>query len=342
MGQGDRRCLVRFGRRWGVRKRLPPHYKGREHKKICGSLEEARRYRDWLEQRILYRQPIHEEVSSEPRLSEILETIARGWPKRDARRSYLHFWTVWAGELRPSQVNRIMVQEIIDSLTLEKAAGTVKLMVSILSAAFAWAVENDALPPAKNPFRKKLRMPTPNKRRRAFSLAEARAIMARLGQYAPMMEFTLLTGFRTSEMLSLTWEFVDLAGRYIQLPHTKGQKEHVLPISTRLLVILEAQKALGSLYVFPQEFDGAYRAWPYAAFRNFWRPIFDELDLKECVWHTGRHSAATWAVHRGVPLYTVKGLLNHSSLSQSERYSHHADSDQVEAQDAIAAYLHGE
>lgn len=342
MGEGDKRCLIRADGRWGVRKRLPKGYAQREHKKLVGSLEEARKYRDWIEQRILYRLPLHDGQGEEPALVELLEAVAGMWPKRDPRRSYLDTWKSWAGEMRPSEVTRVMIQQAIDTLAETKSGNTVKLMVSILSATFTYAVEQDVMDAAKNPFRKKFRMPALNKRRRAFSREEVRTIMAALGQYSPMMEFTLLTGFRASEMLGLTWEFVDLVNRYIQLSDTKGGREHVIPISDRLMVILAAQKELGSLYVFPRNTEAGWVAWDYESFYVFWREIFDALNLKDCVWHTGRHTAATWAVASGSSLYTVQGLLNHSSFSQTERYAHHVDTPKREAMDAIAEYLYAE
>jgi integrase len=40
------------------------------------------------------------------------------------------------------------------------------------------------------------------------------------------------------------------------------------------------------------------------------------------VFHTLRHTYASWLVEKGVDLYTVKELLGHSSLTMTERYSH--------------------
>jgi site-specific recombinase XerD len=40
------------------------------------------------------------------------------------------------------------------------------------------------------------------------------------------------------------------------------------------------------------------------------------------VFHTLRHTYASWLVEKGVDLYVVKQLMGHSSLTMTERYSH--------------------
>jgi site-specific recombinase XerD len=40
------------------------------------------------------------------------------------------------------------------------------------------------------------------------------------------------------------------------------------------------------------------------------------------VFHTLRHTFASWLVQRGVPIHVVSNLLGHSSIHVTERYAH--------------------
>ena len=43
---------------------------------------------------------------------------------------------------------------------------------------------------------------------------------------------------------------------------------------------------------------------------------------QKVVFHTLRHTYASWLVERGADLYTVKELMGHKTLAMTERYSH--------------------
>ena len=64
--------------------------------------------------------------------------------------------------------------------------------------------------------------------------------------------FTCLTGLRTSEVLGMRWEEIDLENRLWVCPEgrMKTNVEHRVPLSDEMLAIVEPLKAMSSEYVF--------------------------------------------------------------------------------------------
>jgi integrase len=108
--------------------------------------------------------------------------------------------------------------------------------------------------------RRKLREVGRGKERGQFAAlpyAEAPAFLAALRQRegiaARALEFALLTAARTGEVIGATWDEIDLQAGVWTVPgkRMKGGEQHVVHLGPRALEILQAQAALGSVYVFP-------------------------------------------------------------------------------------------
>ena len=78
-------------------------------------------------------------------------------------------------------------------------------------------------------------------------------------------------------------------------------------------------------FVFPPT-KGQQRAQVSSTFER----VVKELGFNEgiedardkVVFHSLRHTFASWLVQRGVPLYTVAELMGHTTLEMTKRYSH--------------------
>lgn len=137
---------------------------------------------------------------------------------------------------------------------------------------------------------------------------------------AAFVEFSLLTGFRRSELFRLTWEAVDLAQGRVTLQGPKGGKTYTVPISDEALNLLKNLKPTFS-YVFPGK-DGQQRI----DFKGPWQRIRKAAGLPAAFRFQGlRHNFAGALVSNGEDLYTVGKLLGHRNTSTTQRYAHLAD-----------------
>ncbi|MCL4550116.1 MAG: tyrosine-type recombinase/integrase [Bacteroidetes bacterium] len=153
--------------------------------------------------------------------------------------------------------------------------------------------------------------------------------------------FAFYTGMRLDEIVNLRWKNVDLKNRIITVGDesftTKGRNQRYIPISE------EAEKAIENVelrmqnekknnimsintivpaqnFVFCKE-DGTKFTGNYFSRRFKKACIAAGLD-KAIHFHSLRHSFASNLAQKGVPLYTIKELLGHSSVSTTEIYSH--------------------
>ena len=169
-----------------------------------------------------------------------------------------------------------------------------------------------------------------NRRHRFLSREEADQLFAALAfkshQVFEMALMSLHCGLRAGEIFSLTWGDIDLDKGMMVLRDTKSGRNRVAFMTEDVKEML-AKKPRGGNddLVFPGR--GGIRVNVIS--RSFDRAV-RELGLNDgvtdprqkVVFHTLRHTYASWLVESGVDLYTVKTLLGHSTLAMTERYSH--------------------
>ena len=81
------------------------------------------------------------------------------------------------------------------------------------------------------------------------------ALQAQYGTAALAMEFAILTAARTGEVIGATWPEIDLVNKVWIVPEErmKGGREHRVPLSARVIEILEDVKSIrqGGDFIFP-------------------------------------------------------------------------------------------
>jgi integrase len=169
-----------------------------------------------------------------------------------------------------------------------------------------------------------------NKRVRFLSPEEAADLLAYLkrgNQTIHDMAFlSLFSGMRFGEVKSLKWGAVDLDRGFITIFDAKGSKTRTAFMTPEVKEMFSGRKqGEPESLVFPT-FDGREYADTPTTFRDaveamgFNTGISDQR--QRVVYHTLRHSYASWLAEAGTDIYTIGKLLGHSTVQMSARYAH--------------------
>lgn len=136
---------------------------------------------------------------------------------------------------------------------------------------------------------------------------------------------SLKTGMRLNEILSLTWSDLDLSARVIHVRFSK-KKVRMTPMPLSIKSLFEDMPAgLPSALVFPST-TGEKSEQVSMSFKRAVEELEFNTGIKDArqkvVFHTLRHTFASWLAMDGVPLYTISELMGHSTMEMTKRYAH--------------------
>ena len=143
----------------------------------------------------------------------------------------------------------------------------------------------------------------------------------------------ILTGCRSSEILTLHWQHVDFERRCLNLPDSKtGRKTIVLNVGA-LQVLASLEQIDGNPHVVPGSRPGSH----YSSLQRLWNRICQEAELEGVRIHDLRHTFASFGVNTGHDLTVIGKLLGHSKILTTQRYAHLADDPVRQATERIGA-----
>jgi integrase len=121
--------------------------------------------------------------------------------------------------------------------------------------------------------------------------------------------------------LNIQKQDIDVNKRVLVIPKTKNKTSLVLPLVGEAYELVKdlCSKNTGTTYVFPGH-EKRNGGW------NHYASAFDyavkRAGISDCSFHTLRHTAASYMIQAGVPLYTVGMILNHKTIAMTARYAH--------------------
>jgi len=218
-----------------------------------------------------------------------------------------------------------------------RAPGTVRRELSVLQAAINLAQRNGKL--TRSVAVQLPKSPEPRDRwltrqEAARLLRASRTKQARL--YMPLFILLgLYTGRRKQTILSLRWPQVDLDAGLIdfEIPGRERTKKRrgKVPIPTKLLLHLRRARRRGCDLGYVLHINGK----PIGNIKKGFEAACKRAGLERVSPHTLRHTAATWIVQAGVPLWQTAGYLAMRQETLERTYGHHHPDYMREAAEAI-------
>lgn len=209
------------------------------------------------------------------------------------------------------------------------SGSTVNRELNIISAMLNWA-RRELMIAVENPVSAIKRPANGKARERRLEDGEEERLLAalevapKLGVtnkwMRPLVVFALETAMRRGELLSLTWENIDLAKRVAVLPITKNGDARSVPLSSRAVAVLndlragkDGVKVLPTGRVFPMTGNAVLLSWVRAVKR---------AKIEGLTFHDLRHEATSRLAEKLTNLLELAAVTGHKDLRMLKRYYH--------------------
>jgi site-specific recombinase XerD len=209
---------------------------------------------------------------------------------------------------------------------------TIEYALAVIRQVFNFAFRNDIFD-GGNPV-KKVKIPrSDNNRLRFLTRNEADKLLTALRVKSQTVYeqalISLHTGLRAGEIFKLKWTDVDFNNGTLTADGKGNKTRHAYMTTDLKNMLMNRKPGKPSDRLYPVINDNKKQEIS----RTFKR-IVEDLKLNEgidyrrnrVVFHTLRHTYASWLVQAGTDLYVVKERLGHSTLAMTERYAHLAPS----------------
>lgn len=258
--------------------------------------------------------------------------VARKYPK-DPIRMYVKWIRPVLGDKKLTEINPALVDTLKKSilpLSPQSQKHILTLLGEVFNQARKWGLFEGDSPT------KQIKLPqSDNRRMRFLTKDEARKLLDELHKRSPelwqMSLLSLHTGMRAGEIFHLQWEHVNLIDRTITVMDGKGNQSRVCHMTDQVCSALKEranwQGQIPGKLVFPKQgTENEVRYQTGSGFQNIVRAVGLNDGITDrrnkVVFHSLRHTFASWLVQEGVPLYTVQKLMGHKTVLMTQRYAH--------------------
>jgi integrase len=262
-----------------------------------------------------------------PRLGDFVEEYFAYYRANRRLRSVVRHETSWHAmqpvlggkrldEISPFDLERYRRQRKQDGRSDVTINRKLAFLRNLYSMALTWGKATE------NPVKKVRFARENNGRMRILTAEEEVCLLAHCSPHLrPVVIAALHTGFRKSELLSLTWGDVDFRRQLmtVQAAYAKNGESRSVPMNVVLTATLKAirMNTAAESPVFCNR-----QGTPYRSFRTAFEQAVCQAGLKNFTFHDLRHTFASRLVMAGVDVPTVQALLGHKTITMTLWYTH--------------------
>ena len=250
------------------------------------------------------------------------------------------------GNTPAKEIGVLAMERLKKNLRKTLSEASTKYYLSLVGSVFykaeAWEIFKGVNPlKAANKSNKKFMKIKPNRRLRFLSHEEADLVLEKIkptnSQLHDICLLSLHAGLRAGECFDLTWQDVDLKHGVINIRNSKNDESRQAYTTPQLKKMFEARRP-GKFKKGELIFKNSRGGKLCEVSKAFGR-VVDGMGLNDgvedprnrLVFHSLRHTFASWLCLQGTPLFTVKELMGHKRIEMTERYSHLLPSHKQEA-----------
>jgi len=230
-------------------------------------------------------------------------------------------------EISPFLLEKLKNELFKKNLSPKTVHHCLTLVRTIFRKAITWGFYEGQIPTSKVQFPK-----VNNKRERFLNYDEALQLLDALNEISSQVHdqalISIHCGLRFSEIAKLTWADVDLDNENIRIRDAKTGDRYAY-ITKPVKGALERLNKINSYKPNNLIFTSKQKEVQKQVSSTYYRTV-EKLNLNEgisdnrqkVVFHTLRHSFASWLAIQGTSLYEIKELMGHKSIEMTERYAH--------------------
>ena len=142
-----------------------------------------------------------------------------------------------------------------------------------------------------------------------------------------LITFSVETGCRRGEMLSLQWKDVDLFKKVVNIFGSKTGEKRTIPLTPKAFEVLrDRQRVREKVRLIRDDLVFTHpigRKINIHTLRSAFEDALKKAKIEDFRWHDLRHSFASRLAQNGVDPYAIQRLMGHKTFTTTQRYAHH-------------------